>query len=489
MTESARTSCLEPTSGLPLTDPRQNSTLSAESYPDLSRISGPLVYGGTFVIISLNRGRTVALSLVAVATLGTVGTYPAQTFGQLRTGRAATTPAPTQTSPRPGEGPRLEEVRVPTNTNDPIAIINGEVVTRQQLADECVARKGQEILETLIARRLIEQAMRGSKLEITAAEIDAEIDRVAMATAGVDREQWLRTLDKERGISPATYARDIIYPALALKKLAAKRVQVTDQDVKDAFEANYGPKVRCRMIMVEDIRRANEIWTELQRNPAGFERLAKERSTDTATKASGGLLPVPIARYANPRNVTVAVFTQLVDGNPDDKDSKGNPIKPKDGAITGPIQLHEAAWLILKREELIPENSQAKLSDPNIQNTLRAQMQEVKMNEAVSSLFEDLMRASSIDNKLTGQVKSAHEEYDPEFKKGLDQKVTRMSAAGETPPPNAGNQKMPARINTSPAGAPVTPAGVPASAASAAGNLQSTIKNAPPRSTTPPSGK
>ena len=67
----------------------------------------------------------------------------------------------------------------PTNTSDPIAIINGEVISRQRLADECVIPEGAKILETLIARLLIEQAMRRKKIEVTAAEIDQEIDQVA----------------------------------------------------------------------------------------------------------------------------------------------------------------------------------------------------------------------------------------------------------------------------------------------------------------------
>jgi uncharacterized membrane protein len=39
-----------------------------------------------------------------------------------------------------------------------------------------VARKGKEILETLINRALIDQALKANKQEITAAEIDQEID-------------------------------------------------------------------------------------------------------------------------------------------------------------------------------------------------------------------------------------------------------------------------------------------------------------------------
>ena len=246
--------------------------------------------------------------------------------------------------------PKLEMKALPVNPTDAIATINGEVITRQQLADECVARKGEEILETLIARRLIEQAMKAKNLEVTPAEVDQEIDRVAMQTAGVGREAWLRTLAKERGISPIQYARDIIYPALALRKLAAPRVQVTEKDLTESFESQYGAKIRCRIIMVDKLRTAQEIWEELKKNPAGFEKLAQERSIDIGSRSLGGLLAEPISRHAYPRNVSSAAFAQLVDGDPNDKDPNH---KPKDGDFTGPIQVTESSWVIMMREGLI----------------------------------------------------------------------------------------------------------------------------------------
>ena len=433
-------------------------------------------------MIALNRGRKVALCLVAAATLGALTVQSARAQ---RPGRASTTPpTPTQPPAQVGDAPRLQEVRVPTNTTDPIALVNGEVITRQQLADECVARKGSEILETLIARRLIEQAMRAKKIEVTAAEIDAEIDAVAMKTAQVTRDVWLRNLDKERGISPAQYARDIIYPAIALRKLAAERVQVTDKDIKDAFEANYGPRLRCRLIMCKNIHAANEIWNELRTNPAGFDKLAKERSMDSSTRASGGLLPDPIARHAYPRTVSDAAFAQLVDGDP--KDTNPNH-KPKDGDFSGPIQVDQDAWLIMKREEVINGRS-ADIKDVNVQNILKEQMYDVKLNEAVTKLFEDLMAASSIDNKLTGQVKMAHEQEQPDFKGAMDQKVNRMSNAGETQPVIPSGGRSPSNTSTSTSNAARPPAGVPADAAKAATKLQSTVKTAPRTAAPTPPG-
>ena len=49
--------------------------------------------------------------------------------------------------------------------------------------------KGEEILETLIARKLIDQAIRAGKVEVTPMEVEDEIERVAQSIAGrVSRE-------------------------------------------------------------------------------------------------------------------------------------------------------------------------------------------------------------------------------------------------------------------------------------------------------------
>jgi len=429
-----------------------------------------------------DRGRKVACTLVAAALAAGIAPQAASAqVGNLFRGKAAS-PAPVQPAApaTPAEGPSLKEVRVPTNTTDPIAVVNGEIITRQQLADECVARKGQEILETLIARKLIEQEIKKRGITIGAAEIDAEIDSVAESIGHVSREAWLRSLDKERGISPATYARDIIYPALALRKLAEPRVQVTDQDLKDALEANYGPRIRCRLIMTDTVHKANGIWEELRKNPGGFEKIAKAQSFDTSTRANGGLLPEPIARHAYPRNVSDAAYAQLVDGDRNDT----NPAhKPKDGDITGPIQVTENSWIIMKREEYLLGRS-GSLADPAIKNSLYAQMFDVKLKEAMNGLYEDMMTGSAIDNKLTGQVKEAKEIQNPK-KLGLaeavtaDQKVKLMNNAGETSPttlPRVAKDVAPTSTSNE---ARRTPVGLPPGAAETARPIPSSGRSAP----------
>src|SRR5262245_47678611 len=258
--------------------------------------------------------------------------------------------------------PGLEPTMIPVNPTDAIAIVNGQNITRQQLSDECVAREGKKILELLINRTLIEQALRTKKLEITAAEIDQEIESVAHRF-GISRENWLRTLDKERNISPVQYARDIIYPALALRKLCADRVQVTPSDLKLAFEARFGEKLRCRMILVDKQNKAVEIWEQLRKNPGGFEKMAQEQSMDTGSRSLGGLLAEPIMRHAHPTTISDAAFRQLVDGDPKDKNPAN---KPKDGDFTGPIQADETSWIILRRESVEPAVKGADLKNEQV---------------------------------------------------------------------------------------------------------------------------
>jgi parvulin-like peptidyl-prolyl isomerase len=383
-------------------------------------------------MIAMDRGRKIRLVGVVLAAALFVGLSAAQAPQDGQEKYQVPPPAPRITSPAPktAGGPKhlrdidmpgLTVTQIPVNPSDAILKINGQIITRQQLADECVAREGKKIAELMINRTLVEQALRARKLEVTGTEIDQEIEGVAHRF-GISREGWLRTLDKERGISPVQYARDIIYPALALRKLCSGRVQVTPDDMKKAFEAQFSEKLRCRMIMVDKQSKAMDIWERLKKNPGGFEKIAQDESLDTGSRSLGGLLSEPMTRHAYPVTISEAAFQQLVDGDPIDKDPSH---KPKNGDFTGPIQAGEMAWIILRRESVIPAVEGADLKDERVRKQTYEMIYEVKLKEAMGLVFQELLKAAAIENQLTGQVKLAHEEKDPDF--GVDKDVKLMS--------------------------------------------------------------
>jgi foldase protein PrsA len=373
-------------------------------------------------MIAKDCGRSALGWLLGFALAGTFTVDPAHAqqrsrslFGGSRTAAPKAQEAePAEAAPTarldPANAPTAKLTAIPVNPTDPIAIVNGQIISRQHLADECVARKGKEILDTLINRVLIEQALKARKQEVTAAEIDQEIDNVAHRF-GIGREAWLRTLDKERGISPAQYARDIIYPALALRKLCAGKVSVTPKDLQDAFESQYGDKLRCRMIMVDKLSKAQDIWEQLRKNPGGFEKMAQDQSMDPGSRSLGGQLAEPLTRHAYPQNVSDAAFQQLVDGDPADKDPSH---KPKNGDFTGPIQAAESVWIILRRDAIIPRTEGVSLANEQVKKQTYEMIYEVKLKETMGIVFQELVRASAIENKLLGSVKMANEEQQGE---------------------------------------------------------------------------
>lgn len=365
--------------------------------------------------------------LVAVSVLLCASPSWAQGTGKAAPGRATTGKAKAKPAipAAKADEPVMEQRAIPVNPNDAIATVNGEVITRSQLANECIAMKGEDVLEVMIGRKLVEQAIRAKKVTVTQAEVDAEIDRVAETVAHMTRENWLRTLAKEKKINPTQYERDIIYPGLAVRKLAIGRVQVTETDMKEAYESQFGEKLKARIIMVGSIIHGKQLHEELRKNPAGFDHMAQYdgRSIDTATRSEGGKMDGPIARHAEPRTVSDAAFRDLVDGEPGDKDTTH---KPKNGAISGLIQVTSSTWAIMKRDDVLPAQAYDP-KNPVLAQQMKAAIEEAKLNVEMQEVYNELMRAAKIDNKLTGNTNTLAMGEDPEVIPGGDAEVKLMS--------------------------------------------------------------
>src|SRR4029079_2911689 len=130
-------------------------------------------------------------------------------------------------------------------------LVNGKDISRPMLIDACVKRYGKEVLESLVNKRLITKHFANRGIAGTNDEITAEIARMAKRFK-LGREQWLDLLQKERGVSPQEYARDIIWPTIALRKLADAQLQVSPQELQIAYEQEFGEMIRARLIAVSD---------------------------------------------------------------------------------------------------------------------------------------------------------------------------------------------------------------------------------------------
>ena len=200
-------------------------------------------------------------------------------------------------------------------------------------------------------------------------------------------------------------------------------MQVTPKDMQDAFEAQYGEKLRCRMILVDKQHKAMAIWEELRKNPGGFETIAKEQSMDTGSRSLGGLLAEPITRHAYPAD-------PLRRGVPPTR--RRRPARPGPQPQAQGRRLHRPDPGRASRSgsssaasRSIPAAKGVSLKDEQVRKQTYEMIYEVKLKEAMGIVFQELIKAAAIENQLTGTVKLANEEKDPDY--GVDGDVKLMS--------------------------------------------------------------
>ena len=268
-----------------------------------------------------------------------------------------------------------------------VATINGEQIPYAELAEECLLRHGQEVLDVEISHILLKQALTKANLVVTDQDLTAEITHAAKLAGVVNKDgsadlaKWVETATQEQGISKDQYMRDSVWPSAALKKLTGSTIEVTKDDLTKGFDANYGERVRCRAIVLANMRRAQEVWGKARQNTSMdyFGDLAEEYSVEPSSKALRGEVP-PIRRFGGQPQLEDVAFE----------------LQP--GELSGVIQLGDK-FVILKcegRTERVAVNLQ------EVEQILREDIFEKKLRMAMGQRFEELRAKARIDNFLAG---------------------------------------------------------------------------------------
>jgi len=127
-----------------------------------------------------------------------------------------------------------------------VATVNGQPISLAELAQHCIARHGEELLENMVNRTLLLQACQARNIEITKKDVDDEIARTA-SKFGLSVPAFLKLLQDERNITPEFYATDIVWHMLSLRALSKDTIKVSPQEIDLAFQREFGPKVQVRM--------------------------------------------------------------------------------------------------------------------------------------------------------------------------------------------------------------------------------------------------
>lgn len=175
-----------------------------------------------------------------------------------------------------------------TDNSEVVARVGGEVITKDELYDIMVQQTGQEALDNLVVKKIIELEASDQNLEISEEEIDKEVQELAENYGGQDamiEALAMYNVDLDQ-------VREDVAVNIKLEKLLDPRIKITDEEVRAYFAANQEAyaveeQIKVSHILVGSKEEAQKI-TALLTEGEEFADLAKELSTDTASKDQGG---------------------------------------------------------------------------------------------------------------------------------------------------------------------------------------------------------
>ncbi|MBO4111655.1 peptidylprolyl isomerase PrsA [Streptococcus suis] len=182
-----------------------------------------------------------------------------------------------------------------------IITMKGDTITVSEFYEKVKTNsQAQQVLLSMVISNVFEEQY-GDK--VTAKEVNKEYDQmaeklgdsftVALSSAGFTEESYKEHIRTNKLVE------------YAVKQAAEK--ELTDENYKAAYEV-YTPEVTARVIKLADEAKAKEVLAAAQAAGADFAQLAKDNSTDTATKDNGGEVKFDSTSTTVPTEVQKAVF-------------------------------------------------------------------------------------------------------------------------------------------------------------------------------------
>jgi parvulin-like peptidyl-prolyl isomerase len=266
-------------------------------------------------------------------------------------------------------------------------LYDNEPVTREQFGEYLIERHTDK-LELLINKRIIDDACRQYNIEVSGGEIESALAEQLQGIA-VDQNTFVNTILARYHKNINEWKEDVIRSRLLLSKLCRSRVHVSDEELQKAFEAAYGEKVECQIILWPKTKEGKEQalaeYASIRNNDEAFDRMAKAQTVKPQLAATAGKVR-PFGRYVMGDDNFDRIVFRL----------KPNEVSEVFETIDGPV--------VVKCLRHIPADTTIRLE--SVRDKLTKEVEERKIGGEMQTAFDTLKRQANPQKYLRKKDKA-----------------------------------------------------------------------------------
>lgn len=252
-----------------------------------------------------------------------------------------------------------------------VAVYNGQTpITREDFGEFLIARYGGEQIEFLVNRRIIEKECQARGITVTPEEIELSLADDLKKMGSVDLKVFEKEVLGPYNKNVFEWREDVIRPRLLLAELCRDRVKVGEEDLQQAFAAEYGEKLEGRMILwpQDQTRYAMMQYTRIRDNTDAFNEMAQHQSSPSLASKGGKIGPFGRGSLGN-------------------KDVEDEAFKLYPGGMTTLLETPEGN-VVFKLDKRIPAEKSVALD--SVRKQLTEKVFERKVQLEMQTAFKDL---------------------------------------------------------------------------------------------------
>lgn len=266
-------------------------------------------------------------------------------------------------------------------TSPTIGVVNGQVLTLEQLRPYLVEAGGAIAVEEIAMDRVLRQQFADAGMRLSSSDISAEEGKLIEAlreSAGNDAargEELLLRVRSSRGLGPTRYAALLERNAM-LRRMVAGEVAITAEQVEQGKQVRFGPRYRGRVIITRSEREAAAARAQVASAagvPAMREKMSELAAQSTLTSSSypGGVTePISPADTAYPGSLRTVI----------------SKLQPGD---LSPIIALDKAFAIFFLEDVLPGNAAPTSRDvDDIRRTLQNAGERIAMERKARQVMD-----------------------------------------------------------------------------------------------------